>query len=404
MVRSQAYACGQCPLCLRTRTNEWVLRATHELETWKHKAQFLTLTYRPKELPRSGKTKPMNAYDKCGNLRPEDMTKFIKRLRKKVKQPIKYIYCGEYGDKKWRPHYHIVIYGFRLKSGNSKKNVFDGKGQKWWDELWTHGHVDVDDKPIHKHAIHYVLGYTRKKITNKYGGKKIYERNGRIPPYQRQSQGIGKDWALKNIDTWIQTLKTAKDNYQANIPRYYIKLVYKMEGTVIKRKIPKFYNDLTCENLWEYKIIKNLQGKYTNQILAKQEELKAEERKRRIEENKHYDLKDIIEFNKRESHEQKKLWKLWKTEHNIWKKFHGKTIEIAPKEIELNEHTKEERQEAKEKIAEINRKKHDKIRKKLKGFWAKAHEIAKYKNDMIRNGAYGDRGKYETLAEIYDTT
>ena len=67
------------------------MRLLHELEYW-DKATFITLTYAPEHLPEKS------------SLKPDDLQKFWKRLRKELKdKKIKYFACGEYGEKKIKP-------------------------------------------------------------------------------------------------------------------------------------------------------------------------------------------------------------------------------------------------------------------------------------------------------------
>lgn len=75
-----------------------------------HKAScFLTLTYDEEHLP------PL------GQLEKRDLQLFFKRLRKVV-GPFRYVACGEYGELRRRPHFHVALFGHdfahdRLVSG-----------------------------------------------------------------------------------------------------------------------------------------------------------------------------------------------------------------------------------------------------------------------------------------------
>lgn len=92
--------CGKCPNCLKRRTASWLYRLETESLRWSHH-YFLTLTYEDDLLPVS-----FNGY---ATLQPDDVTRFIKRLRKLVGD-LCYYYCGEYGDKLQRPHYHVILF------------------------------------------------------------------------------------------------------------------------------------------------------------------------------------------------------------------------------------------------------------------------------------------------------
>lgn len=59
---------------------------------------FVTLTYADSVLPDSG------------TLNPDDVKKYIKRLRKNTGVKLRYFLVGEYGEKTHRPHYHIIFF------------------------------------------------------------------------------------------------------------------------------------------------------------------------------------------------------------------------------------------------------------------------------------------------------
>jgi hypothetical protein len=92
--------CRQCIGCLLERSRQWAIRSMHEASL--HiKNCFITLTYRPEDLP------------PFGSLDYKHFQLFMKRLRKKFTgQKIKFYMCGEYGENLSRPHYHACLFGF----------------------------------------------------------------------------------------------------------------------------------------------------------------------------------------------------------------------------------------------------------------------------------------------------
>lgn len=252
---------------------EWILRGKHELAEHNGKAIFLTLTYKPKHLPREGYEGlpiiPRSAEDALGNLRPEDMTLFLKKLRKYIdknfsKRKIKYIYCGEYGEKRHRPHYHIIIYG--LDANEIKEEKIQ--------EIWGLGKVVLDKQNVTEHGIQYVVGYCSKKILNKYTKTTEYYQKGRLPPFLRVSKGIGEKWALKNKDIWTKTLSITVKNGEAPVPRYYIKVLRKKEGFIIKytKKIANVDASGVIKKEHGYELFINPNGYYTKKIYNKLKE------------------------------------------------------------------------------------------------------------------------------------
>ena len=93
--------CGHCVECESQRASEWSHRIMDELSLHKE-AFFLTLTYNDDLIPIDH------------NLCKRDVQLFIKRLRKHISPTkIRYFMCGEYGSKNERPHYHLLIFGWK---------------------------------------------------------------------------------------------------------------------------------------------------------------------------------------------------------------------------------------------------------------------------------------------------
>lgn len=421
------YACGQCDHCRRQRSMEWVIRANHELLTEKNGALFITLSYSPKNLVVRAKKKQVPG-DCRGTLVKRHEQLFKKRLRKfwekdlGQKNKLRFILCGEYGTLRFRPHYHAIIYGANLtvlqnyisvnynkvnsyKKWNGDKDLID----TLFGKIWGLGHVDVDRGEVHEHALQYVIGYIRKKIGNRFGGKEIYEDNGRTRPYMVTSQGIGRDWCDKNINSWTLTLKTGWKGKQVSIPRYYLKRVYKAEGETIKYSV---YNHYTNEDIVKYKVLKNMSGKYTQKIF-----------RTRLE-NQKKQLQGIKE----------RRPELYERTQKYFINLNEMTANFIMKDIRLQEQLQKDRigtlQKIQEKYTEEKdkerrilmkfggkkpkRKSFEKIinerieRKKLLGqeineidkFNISAIKKAKLNNEKIKNGFYGRREKYETIEMI----
>ncbi len=74
----------------------------------------MTLTYDDEHLPINDYVDSDGVIHGKPTLRKRDVQLFLKRLRKNYKYDnhIKYFCCGEYGGKTFRPHYHLIIFGF----------------------------------------------------------------------------------------------------------------------------------------------------------------------------------------------------------------------------------------------------------------------------------------------------
>lgn len=149
--------CGKCIECLEQRSKDWALRCMIEKKSHKESC-IVTLTYK----------------DTDGDLHREDITNFIKRLRKYLDKDdikIRYFGCGEYGDLGKRPHYHLIIFGwcprdlrFKFRSNDHKEKFTS----KTLEKLWKFGWVLVDPF-VDYNSCKYSAKYMQK--LNDYGDK-----------------------------------------------------------------------------------------------------------------------------------------------------------------------------------------------------------------------------------------
>lgn len=144
--------CGQCQGCRLERSRQWALRCVHEAQLHPHNC-FITLTYRPKDLPVDG------------SLDVRHWQLFAKRLRKKL-GPFRFLHCGEYGDTNFRPHYHACIFGLDFshdrqlfkKQGPNETFVSADLEETWGLGFATVGHLTWQ-------SAAYVARYVMKKAT-----------------------------------------------------------------------------------------------------------------------------------------------------------------------------------------------------------------------------------------------
>lgn len=205
----------------------WTLRCLYELESW-DSASFITLTYDDLHLPLNG------------SLKPSDLTKFFKRLRRNLEleygthtelddfgeekqipnHKIKYYACGEYGDIGERPHFHAIVYGLDNYS-DTDRNILK--------KTWTNSEPWLFDKErgkdsgmqeVTREDIQYVCGYVKKKLKG-VAADKEYTQKSRIPPFSRISQGIGLAFFEKNKDRLLSNGWTYYNAQKVSIPRYF---------------------------------------------------------------------------------------------------------------------------------------------------------------------------------------
>lgn len=160
--------CGHCLACRKDRASVWASRLQCESDM-SGSVFFVTLTYEDSFLPLDEFSKPV--------LVKSDLQKFFKRLRS-YGCFFRYFACGEYGNKRGRPHFHAIIFF---------KEVFPlDLLRSFVVKAWSFGRTQtVSSSPA---CLSYVAGYVQKKI----GDVDSYS----VPPFVLMSRkpGIGFSW------------------------------------------------------------------------------------------------------------------------------------------------------------------------------------------------------------------
>lgn len=197
---------------------------------------FITLTFDQEHL------------DKRVNPQSLDVTeyqRFMKRLRKRFGNNIRFFHCGEYGDKNKRPHYHAIIFGLDF----ADKELFQVRDSirlytsKALQELWPYGFSTIGDVTFQSAA--YVARYIMKKHKGE-GSEDHYTRwcpstgEGTLvePEYCTMSRrpGIGKSWLEKYKSDVYPNDYIVVNGHKVNPPRYYDSLLSEEELAEVKKK------------------------------------------------------------------------------------------------------------------------------------------------------------------------
>lgn len=177
-------SCGKCIWCLIRRSAHWAVRCQYEILMHKHSC-FLTLTYDEDHLP------------KDRQLSLSHIQLFLKRLRRFLQYrgygKIRFFGCGEYGSRNYRPHYHLMIFGYDFGIDDPDRLPFtkNFKGHSYYldktvNDLWPYG-LHVLGKANYATA-RYVASYIFGKLKNKKEKRKFL-----VPEYVHSSRkpGIG---------------------------------------------------------------------------------------------------------------------------------------------------------------------------------------------------------------------
>lgn len=239
--------CGKCYCCRSHYRDTWTLRLLNHYKSVR-KGIFLTLSYNDDNIPLDRSVSKV------------DLQLFFKRLRKHYpSRTISYFAASEYGDKKFRPHYHIIVFGIDCPTSNYLRIRLSNFISK---SVWKKGYCFVGD--VNEKTIKYTTKYILKDIAfNK--DKDFYEFNNLAVPFTLKSTKLGLNYFLSNISSFID--KAFSSNVNNSMPRYYrVKLIElgflpddfflkKMRQSVIdfKEKAIKFITDNTTLKLDYYR-------------------------------------------------------------------------------------------------------------------------------------------------------
>jgi len=225
--------CGNCIGCLMARAKAWAGRCMHEASLYDQNC-FITLTYNDASMPH------------LGSLDISDFQGFMKRLRKRFGEGIRYFACGEYGPVNLRPHYHALLFNHDFDDRVLFKETEAGSPIFLSEELqrlWPAGYSSVTDVTLK--SANYVARYNMKKamdplklpdgisrefIVMSRGSKKL------------GTGGIGKGWYDKyKGDVYPADEVILSGGQRMRPPRYYDNLLQRedpdlLESLKVKRK------------------------------------------------------------------------------------------------------------------------------------------------------------------------
>lgn len=211
--------CQQCVGCRLDRSLQWAVRCMHEKQLHDSSC-FLTCTYEDEHLP-EGNT-----------LVVRDHQLFMKRLRKKMGQGVRFYMCGEYGEKNLRPHYHYLLFNKDFSDKKFYKMSKDGESKMYTsalaEELWQKGLCVLGDVTLDSCA--YVARYICDKITGEMA-EAHYEAVttdgvvvSRVPEFTCQSRnpGIASAWYEKfGKHSHLAGDFAVLDGKRVRMPRFY---------------------------------------------------------------------------------------------------------------------------------------------------------------------------------------
>lgn len=235
---SRDVPCGQCIGCRLDRSREWALRCM--LEAREHKNNvFVTLTYDDEHLPFNGNFQLDNygeiVTDVIPTLQKTDVQLYIKRLRSRLQYQyghdgLRVYYCGEYGSKTQRPHYHLILFNLPDLEYTLVSRSCAGYplfSNEIISDCWNKGFVVCGE--VNYETCAYTARYIMKKALGKYAD--VYQRLCIDPEFVCMSRnpGIARNYYDEESHKFYEFDKitiTGSDGKPlvAKPPRYFDKL------------------------------------------------------------------------------------------------------------------------------------------------------------------------------------
>lgn len=259
--------CGKCIGCKLDYARNWADRMMLEFEACR-KAVFVTLTYDESNIPKlyiideNGEVFDNYFLDKLGYrvspLVRSHVSQFMKSLRSKFLDNgydirIRFFACGEYGEKKHRPHYHIILFGVDLqdlcitfsgdKQGYLKDWIRNELGQVSYrsnllEDVWKKGIVTVSE------ASYETMGYVARYSLKKAKGSKYPEIFNLPPEFTLMSRnpGIGQPF----LDANPGLIDEVSDYYIRGKSIFWPKYLLEKEH-MIKKELVNFKGEVYYE-------------------------------------------------------------------------------------------------------------------------------------------------------------
>lgn len=222
--------CGKCAACQIQKRKDMSVRLAHEASQHEE-CCFITLTYDEDNVPLT-----KEGYK---TLLPSDVQKFMKRLRRHLEyvpkksrgvrdhvSKVRYFAVGEYGGKTHRPHYHLIIFGWKPSDAEPFK-THNGKPvyrSRQIEKLWPFGFSSFSE------VNPYVAKYCARYVTKKFSRLETADTRDKVvvPEFVLQSTrdgAIGASWFDKyGVDACgcgLCTLRVDRHIQKCSIPKYY---------------------------------------------------------------------------------------------------------------------------------------------------------------------------------------
>lgn len=226
--KTVAVPCNKCAVCRKNKVDEWSFRLRQEKKI-SASSYFVTLTYA--KVPRSNNNLP--------TLFPSDLTKYLKRVRKWMKDDgidmpaLRYYAIGEYGTNFQRPHYHLIVMNATSDHLIEAWCVID-RGTTRKDATVPIGNVHIGT--VTSDSIAYCVKYLDK-------GRIVpaHSRDDRVKEFSRMSRNLGANYLTPEMVKWHRNdvnRNYCQDGvYKIPLPKYYRDRIYDAVQMAAQREV-----------------------------------------------------------------------------------------------------------------------------------------------------------------------
>lgn len=256
--------CGKCVECQSKRAVEWAQRARHEIATHDENC-FLTLTYDNDNLPSYLIVKT-------------EFQKFMKKLRKKTKNKLRYMVSHEYGGKTGRPHHHVIVFGWNPNNQNFLMKAPSGEPlftSPDLEKLWPHGYHSIGT--ANEKTAYYIASYALKSAKHDIvhpDTNEIITVSDSMDASKRPA--IGYNFLMKNYQQMIDS--------EQPMPRYYQK--------VLERELPEKFQEYQDIHAGKQHQQRSTHEKLAKFVITEQQKNEADNNYRNYSQNK----KEMLQY------------------------------------------------------------------------------------------------------------
>jgi hypothetical protein len=164
------------------------------------------------------------------------------------KRPVRYFYCGEYGERRGRPHYHALLFNCNFKDKQflkiSPTTGYPLYTSKALEYLWPYGFNLIGT--LTPESAGYVARYAHKKLPKrqqkiKAGKPEEFSIPSRMP-------GLGYEYFKKYYKDFYPSDFLVMDKIKYRIPKYYDRQYEKInpeELSLLKEKRTEYAKEFS---------------------------------------------------------------------------------------------------------------------------------------------------------------